>query len=201
MPFYDFLIYKEPQPKHSPRRINTDEYQIEWHRKGIFFKKCPQGLLCQQDNNSNCFEISSDTIILWNQLVDKARYDVMTLTGEKQYTIRMFNRNGVDTLLHGFNEIYDDNVNANKEILWFIAEFFEDNWIQNASSKEAKETLNKLIDLPKSVDDALCKQLIATWQQRLKEHLIKDLQSDDERIVIEAIADLKKIVTQDIESE
>ena len=32
-----------------PRRINDGEYHIEWHRKGIEFKQCPEGNIHHPD--------------------------------------------------------------------------------------------------------------------------------------------------------
>lgn len=194
MPIYDFIIYKEPQPKHSPRRITTEEYQIEWHRKGILFIKCPDGLMREEDKTNNSFTISSGTIIPWNQLVDKARYDITTLAGEKQFVIRVYNRKSYDALLNGFNEIINEEINANKELLIYIAEHFENRWQKNPTTDEAKEILEILKGLPKGVDDSFCELLLKTWQQRLEEQLLKDMQSDDDRDVMEAICALKDYV-------
>ncbi len=191
MPFFDFLIYKGAQPKHSPRRIVTDEYQIEWHRKGIHFVNCPEGWLRQQENPDICFPISSGTIVLWNQLTDKTRYDVTTNSGEKQYVIRMFNRTDVEVFLKGFKEVFNEGINANKELMWYIAECYEEKWNQKASSQSAKEIIDKLKDIPTGIDDSFRELLLKTWQQRLEEQLILDLYSDDEKLVLESIECLK----------
>lgn len=188
MPFFDFLIYKGTQPKHSPRRIVTDEYQIEWHRKGIQFVNCPEGRLRYQENPEICFPISSGTIVSWNQLTDKARYDVTTNSEEKKYVIRMFNRTDVEAFLKGFKEVFNEEINANKELLWYIAECFEEKWNQKPSAQNAKESIEKLKDLPSGIDDNFRELLLKTWQQRLEEQLIKDVFSDDEKTVIESIA-------------
>lgn len=191
MPFFDFLIYKGTQPKHSPRRIVTDEYQIEWHRKGIQFVNCPEGRLRYQENPEICFPISSGTIVSWNQLTDKARYDVTTNSEEKKYVIRMFNRTDVEAFLKGFKEVFNEEINANKELLWYIAECFEEKWNQKPSAKLAKENIRKLKDLPFGIDDIFSELLLKTWQQRLEEQLILDLYSNDEKLVMESIECLK----------
>lgn len=188
MPFFDFLIYKGTQPKHSPRRIVTDEYQIEWHRKGIHFVNCPKGWLRHQENPDICFPISSGKIVFWNQLTDKSRYDVTSLSGEKEYVIRMFNRNDVEVFLKGFKEVFNEEINANKEIMWYIAECYEEKWCQKPSAQNAKENIEKLKDLPYGIDDNFRELLLKTWQQRLEEQLIKDVFSDDEKTVMESIA-------------
>lgn len=188
MPFFDFLIYKGTQPKHSPRRIVTDEYQIEWHRKGIHFVNCPEGWLRHQENPDICFPISSGKIVFWNQLTDKSRYDVTSLSGEKEYVIRMFNRNDVEIFLKGFKEVFNEEINANKEIMWYIAECYEEKWSQKPSAQNAKENIEKLKDLPYGIDDNFRELLLKTWQQRLEEQLIKDVFSDDEKTVMESIA-------------
>ncbi len=191
MPFFDFLIYKGTQPKHSPRRIVTNEYQIEWHRKGIHFVNCPEGWLRLQENPDICFPISSGIIVFWNQLADKYRYDVTSLSGEKEYVIRMFNRNDVEIFLKGFKEMFDKEINANKELMWYIAECYEEKWNQKSSTQIAKENLEKLKDLPLGIDDNFRELLLKTWQQRLEEHLYDDLLSNDEKLIMESIADLK----------
>ncbi len=191
MPFFDFLIYKGTQPKHSPRRIVTDEYQIEWHRKGIHFVNCPEGWLRHQENLDICFPISSGKIVFWNQLTDKSRYDVTSLSGEKEYVIRIFYRNDVEVFLKGFKEVFNEEINANKELMWYIAECYEEKWNQKSSTQIAKENLEKLKDLPLGIDDNFRELLLKTWQQRLEEHLYDDLLSNDEKLIMESIADLK----------
>lgn len=193
MLFFDILIYKGVQPKRSPRRIVTDEYHIEWHRKGIDFVKCPEGWLRHQDDPDICFQISSGKLILWNQLTHQARYDVTTLSGEKQYVIKMYNRNEDkdDAFLKGFKESFNGEINANKEIMWYIAECYEEKWNQKPSAQNAKENIEKLKDLPSGIDDNFRELLLKTWEQRLQEQLIKDLSSQDESIVMESIAYLK----------
>lgn len=193
MLFFDFLIYKGTQPRLSPRRIVTDEYQIEWHRKGIQFVKCPDGWLRHQENPDICFPISSGTIVLWDHLADEARYDVTTLSGEKQYVIRRFNREEKkeEKLLKGFKEVFDGKKNANKELMWFTAEYYEEKWNQNPSSQNAKEIIDKLKVLPSDIDDSFRELLLKTWQQRLEEQLILDLYSNDEKLVLESIDCIK----------
>jgi DNA-binding transcriptional regulator GbsR (MarR family) len=100
----------------------------------------------------------------------------------------MFNRTDVEAFLKGFKEVFNEEINANKELLWYIAECFEEKWNQKPSAQNAKESIEKLKDLPSGIDDSFRELLLKTWQQRLEEQLIKDVFSDDEKTVIESIA-------------
>lgn len=192
--YYDCLIYKDKQIRGvlPPRRINVGEYQIEWHRKGIQFLRCPEGWLCHQENSNNRIPIASGIIVPWNVLPNETKYDITTLSGEKQYVIRIQFRGDFKLWLERCIKM-DHNVN--KEMLWYIAEYYESKWKLTTSSQEIKMIYGelksfseKLKDLNTKVDDGILDLLLKTWQQRLEEQLIKDVFSDDEKTVMESIA-------------
>lgn len=204
---------------HGPRRINEHEYQIEWYRKGILFKKCPKSVIRKIEHHIEDIPIESGTMVTWDRLMDQNEhletFQIIPNDGKARF-FRVKSRKPIEWL--ECNTIVPNN--CNREVLLQIASIFEENngiveEIKNYQGNQdsSKELLNikesfqnksltnsyqedKVLFilqrlLPKGIDDTLCNLILKTWKSRLKERAINDLYSDNERLVANAIGFLK----------
>ena len=171
--FYDILIYVYglDQPKESPRRIVFGEYQIEWHREGIQFVKCPEGSMCNRGNPNDVIPIKAGNIVPWSRLNDRDRYNVKPEGKDPVLVIRAFYRNTFEDWIRYCRSLPD---NFNTEMMRYIARFYEDSFSKMLSSKDIENICQELQQcLPQGVDDAT--RIVNTWKQRLEEKIVKDL--------------------------
>ena len=172
---YDILIYdpKEKQPPASPRRIVFDEYQIEWHREGIQFVKCPEGSMCNRGNPNDVIPIKAGDIVPWSRLNDRERYDIKPENGEPVLVIRAFYRKDFKDWIQ-YCWVLPDNFNT--EMMWYIARCFEDSFSKKLSIKNIENICQELQQsLSQGVDDTTRDLIVNTWERRLEEKIVKDL--------------------------
>lgn len=200
---YDILIWpgsQDEQPDNSPRCIKDNEYQIEWGRDGLRFVKCPKGKMSRTDVQGQSFAIETSTVIPWYQLEKYKYYDITTENGEKRYCARVWWWSSVKDWLENC-ERFEENVNT--EVMWKIAEIFEEKWDARITIKEVADICTWLEALFRGIDgtlDTLREKILGTWYQRLETRLTQDLLCPSEYSANETFEQFKRFIIRNVDN-
>lgn len=198
---YDIKIYEwdDDNNSNSPRRINDGEYHIEWHRKGIKFKQCPEGNIHHSDGMIQKIYVMSGKLVLWDELMgteySNELFEYIPIAGTPRYKIRIKKRTVPKWI--EWNKKVPNNINT--EVMWQLAENEERKWSAQMPSNEIGSTLTELkSNLPPGIDDTVRDLILETWQQRLEQQVIKGLLSDDVNAVSELVPHFKKLIFRNL---
>lgn len=194
MKLFDIIFYSGSEPgNNDPRRINDGDYQVEWHRKGIRFVRCPKGVIRKRGSSDDVAPVASGVFVPLEQFANNDYYDVVPNEGQVRCHFRIRYRDYEKWLEK--NSIPN---NVNLEVLLQIAEVYEQRWVENPTLEETQACMDSLRqELPVGVDDDARNSILEVWRRRMESCLIKDLLSYDDKVAAKAVAPFRRIVMQE----
>lgn len=197
---YDIKIYEWGKDSYRytmrPRRINDGEYHIEWHRKGVEFKQCPEGNIHHPDGKIQDIRVMSGKLVLWDELMgiehSNELFEFIPVTDTPRYEIRVIK----NTILDWIEWITAVSNNINTEVMWQLAQIEEWKWSVQKPLNEIRNTVIELQNcLPKGIDDNIRDFILNTWKQRWVECAAQSmLSSETENQVLTAVNSFKIIM-------
>lgn len=202
---YDIKIYEWDKDSNRysnrPRRINDSAYQyhIEWHREGIEFVQCPEGIIHHVDNRITDINVKSGIRVYWKELMrhedSNEFFEFKPNADTPRYKIRVIKRTSSDW--KDWCDKIPDNINT--EVMWQLAEIEERKWSAQMPLNEIGSTSIELkSSLHPAINDPVRDLILATWQQRLEQRVVKAVLSDNPQSASEAVPHFKELVSREM---
>ena len=202
---YDIKIYEwgKNSSRYSsrPRRINDGEYHIEWHRRGIEFRQCPEGNLHHHDGKIQAIHVKSGKLVPWDELIgtesSKELFEFIPIVDTPRYEIRVIKKTVLEWIKWNNNKEVPNNINT--EVMWQIAQIEEWKWSPQMPLNEIRSTMIKLQNsLPKGIDDHVRDLILNTWKQRWVERAAQSMLSSETENQVSTAVNSFKIIMNDL---
>ena len=184
-----------------PRRIDDGEYHIEWHRQGIEFKRCPDGIIHHTSDRIQDVHVMSGQLVSWGELTEPAGSNGLLLfefypdANTPRYKILVIKRAPSEWI--EWNTRVPDNINT--EVMWQLAQIEEWKWKPQMPLNEIRNILIELQNsLPEGIDDSVRDLILNTWKQRWMERAAQSMLSSETGNQITAAVNSFKIIMNDL---
>ncbi len=202
---YNIKIYDwdkfDSNHSERPRRIDDGEYHIEWHRQGIEFKQCPDGIIRHNSGKIQDVLVKSGQLVSWGELMrNEDKKELFNFipsdpANSPRYKILVLKRSL--SVWIEWNTRVPDNINT--EVMWQLAQIEERKWMPQMSLNEIRNILIEFQNsLPEGIDDDVRDLILNTWKQRWMERAAQSMLSSETGNQVTAAVNSFKIIMNDL---